>query len=293
MELRQLRVFIAVAEELHFGRAAARVHLAQPSISAHVRQLERELQVSLLHRTSRQVTLTDAGHALLDDARRIVQHADAAADNARSWGEGRRARLRVGYVAECVPRVLPVALRRLSSLSTPPRVELVSADPGELVDRVRRAEIDTAIVPVPLALHGLHATTLTRERAAVAVSVDALHGEEDEIPLELVADGTLRARTRDRNPGLHNSVAGACAAAGLPCPLREIRGASVEHLLLGVAAGEGRALVPYEAARRAAVPGVALRRLTAPTPVGYDVALITASRVPGTAVTALREALTR
>ena len=90
MELRHLRVFVAVAEELHFGRAAIRLHLSQPAVSCHIRQLEEELGVRLLRRSSRQVALTDAGGGFLDDARRLVAGADAATTRVRCWRRGNK-----------------------------------------------------------------------------------------------------------------------------------------------------------------------------------------------------------
>src|SRR6478672_9091875 len=107
MELRRLRYFVAVAEELHFRRAAANLHLAQPALSQQVRKLELELGVDLLHRNKRSVALTQAGTVFLDEARRVLRYADEAARTARDAGSGAAGRLRVGHLADAVPVALP------------------------------------------------------------------------------------------------------------------------------------------------------------------------------------------
>src|SRR3954468_19932738 len=98
MELRHLRYFVAVAEELHFRRAAERLHVAQPAVSEQVRKLENELEVRLFDRTPRHVSLTDAGTVLLDEARRVLRQAEAARLAVRSAGDRPSIVLRVGYV---------------------------------------------------------------------------------------------------------------------------------------------------------------------------------------------------
>src|SRR3954469_7802178 len=99
MELRRLRYFVAVAEELHFRRAAERLHLAQPALSQQVRKLEQELGVELLHRTKRGVALPSVGAVFLDEARRLLRHADETARVARNAHAGSGARLRLGLLA--------------------------------------------------------------------------------------------------------------------------------------------------------------------------------------------------
>ena len=97
IELRQLRYFVAVAEELHFGRAAARLHMSQSPLSRAIRELERELGLVLFVRTTRRVELTAAGSALLEHARRVLTEVDAAVDEARHAAEPDRGILTVGY----------------------------------------------------------------------------------------------------------------------------------------------------------------------------------------------------
>src|SRR5262245_47423292 len=111
MELRHLRYFVAVAEELHFRRAAERLHIAQPAVSEQIRNLDRELGVTLLERTPT-VALTAPGAVLLDEARRILRFADDAQRATRRAEAGPRARLRLGRPADVLPAAVAQALSR-------------------------------------------------------------------------------------------------------------------------------------------------------------------------------------
>ena len=106
MELRHLRPFVAVAEELHFGRAAERLHVAQPAVSAQIRWLEKELGVRLLVRSSRSVRLTEAGRAFLEDARASLHLSERAVRRARRAASGEEGRVRVGLVGSAIHSVL-------------------------------------------------------------------------------------------------------------------------------------------------------------------------------------------
>src|SRR4029453_14112714 len=107
MELRRLRYFVAVAEELHFRRAAERLHLAQPALSQQIRKLEIELGVDLFHPTKRGVALRSAGSIFLGEAKGLLRHADEAARTARDARSGAVGRLRLGHVADAIPSLLP------------------------------------------------------------------------------------------------------------------------------------------------------------------------------------------
>jgi DNA-binding transcriptional LysR family regulator len=274
MELRHLRVFVAVADELHFGRAADRLHLTQPAVSGHIRQLEGELGVRLLERSARRVSLTDAGVPFLEDARRIVSCADAAATSVRAWRHGISPRLRIGYGGDGFPRALPIALRRMALTAGAPQVQLTCSEPEALVALVRDDSLDAAVVPLPAKVSGLRVEPFAREHAAVAVSVGLLDGRNDEIPLEIVAKSILLARPRRTNPAFYDAVVAAFRTANIPSPILELDGVSIEHLLLQVAAGAGMALVPRSVADRFRMPGIGLRRLSHSSPIGCELAAV-------------------
>src|SRR5258708_4441729 len=116
MEIRHLKYFIAVAEELHFARAAGRLHLAQPSLSKQIQLLEQELGFPLFYRTKQRVELLDAGHVLLDEARRILRQVENAVESARRTHTGQSGRLVIGFSASATLEVLPKILRKYRRL---------------------------------------------------------------------------------------------------------------------------------------------------------------------------------
>jgi DNA-binding transcriptional LysR family regulator len=124
MELRYLKYFVAVAEELHFARAAGRLHIAQPSLSKQIQQLEQELDFPLFYRTKQRVELLDAGHVFLDEARRILRQTENAIESARRTHTGQSGRLLIGFSASATFEVLPRILRKYRRLYPNVMVEL-------------------------------------------------------------------------------------------------------------------------------------------------------------------------
>jgi DNA-binding transcriptional LysR family regulator len=149
MELRHLRYFVAVAEELHFRRAAERLHVAQPAVSEQIQKLEAELGVMLLARTKRSVALTDAGAAMLDEARRTLVQADVAQRAARSAHKRAAAHLRIGYLPDALPVAVPRLLRRFAAAAPAIRVSLQTGSARPLLEDVREGRIDLAVVCLP------------------------------------------------------------------------------------------------------------------------------------------------
>src|ERR1700733_4685263 len=111
MELRHLRYFVTLSEELHFGRAAARLFIAQPPLSQQIKSLETELGVTLFHRTKRRVQLTDAGTLFLEEARIVLSQAERAIDVVQQTQQGKLGRLTIGFVGSATYRAMPRTLR--------------------------------------------------------------------------------------------------------------------------------------------------------------------------------------
>src|SRR4051794_34596160 len=154
MELRRIRYFVAVAEELHFRRAAQRLHLAQPALSQQVWKLELELGVELLHRTKRSVALTPAGAIFLGEARLLLRHADEAARAAREAQSGKAGRLRLGRLADAVPPVLPRAIAAFASRYPGIEIAPETVQASRAVEDVRSGRLDVAVVGLPVVAEG-------------------------------------------------------------------------------------------------------------------------------------------
>jgi DNA-binding transcriptional LysR family regulator len=256
MELRHLRYFVAVAEELHFRRAAERLYVAQPAVSEQVRKLESELGVRLFDRTHRSVALTQAGTALLDEARRVLRLAEIAQTAARSAGQGPRERLRIGHLADLLPASVARAMRMLGAGGTGPHIHLETGPALRLIEQLRARQLDAVIVGLPVPANGLRVTRTGGERAVVALPSGHPHAASECVSLERLAPEHVIVLPRESNPAFHSAVVSMCRDAGLSPTLVEVGEARTEHALLAVASGAGIALLPESAAERHMVPGV-------------------------------------
>jgi DNA-binding transcriptional LysR family regulator len=261
MELRQLKYFVAVAEELHFRRAAEKLHVAQPAVSEQIRKLEVELGVALFDRTPRTVVLTAAGTGMLVDARRILSASDAAAQWARASRRTPGERLRIGHTAFGVPACVSAALGRMRVGGRPAHIELVAGDARALLADVRADRLDAAVVHLPGPTAGLNAFSLGDQlEAMVAVPRDSRLAEG---PISLTALGRapLSVMARAVDPAFYDAVIGSLVQAGQVADVVESAATSTDQLLLEVTAGGGAAILPGPAAVRAPAPGVVLRAL--------------------------------
>ena len=168
MELRQLRHFVAVAEELHFGRAARRLRMAQPPLSQSIMRLEESLGAKLFQRSSREVQLTAAGTALLAQAREIVQRADEAERAVKLSASTERTIVRVGFVPLSTSRALLQAVREFRRRRPHIEVELHELASATQLRRLRRGALDIALTVVGSDLSGLASALLTRFGPVIA-----------------------------------------------------------------------------------------------------------------------------
>lgn len=273
MELRHLRYFVAVAEELSFTRAAERLRIAQPPLSAQIRRLERELGVELFDRSRRAIRLTDAGALLLDEARRLLVQVDQALRATQRAGTGETGRLTVGFVPAASNAALPERLRTFRARH--PGVELFLREmaPDELVAAVRRGAVDVCFLYLPFTDAELASRTVAREPLVAALPEDhplARAGEDADGPADGLALGALRDEpfvlpARHSMPGLNAHVLDACRRAGFEPAAVQKDVWLLQTVLALVAAGFGVALVP-ESVRNLRRAGVAFRPLRDPGP---------------------------
>lgn len=172
VDLRQLRYFVTVAEELHFSRAAARLHLAQSALSAQIRRLESELGGPLFVRSTRRVSLTPAGEALLADARGILSAVDGAVSRARALARGEESALVIGSQGPAPGSVLSPLLARFGTKHPHVRVEIRAFDFNDTVDGLREGRADCAFLYAPLHEPDFEVVPLLAEQRVVVVPAE-------------------------------------------------------------------------------------------------------------------------
>jgi DNA-binding transcriptional LysR family regulator len=266
MELRHLRYFVAVAEELHFRRAAERLYVAQPAVSEQIRKLEAELGVQLFERTKRAVALTDAGTALLEEARRVLAQAEVARNAARSAGCGPSLTLRIGYPPTTLPSAVPRALRQLALAVPTVNTRFTTASVARLTDDVRERRLDAAVVTLPAATGGLRVAALGTEGAVVALPASDPRAAEPVLELGRLSPSRLVVPPRDPDPTLYDTVVALCRGARVSPVLAEAAEPRRDALLLAVAAGAGMAVLPASAGEHSGLPGVRMVELDTETP---------------------------
>jgi DNA-binding transcriptional LysR family regulator len=257
LELRHLRYFVAVAEELHFGRAASRLNVAQPALSQQIKQLERELGTLLLARTKRRVALTEPGRLFLAEARRTLAQAALAVEVARGAEAGEVGRLRIGYVDAALWSPLPEVIRAFRERFPRVAVTMLERPPAEQPNDIRRGDVDVAIGPPPPAGAPVEVTPFTEETGMLALPSEHPFAAREAIAIGDLADVPwllVPARVPSR---LRDLTLRATAAAGFtPRVGQEAR--ELNTLIALVSAGLGVTLVPASASRFPR-PGVVFR----------------------------------
>jgi len=212
--LRQLRYFVAVAERLSFTRAAEELFVSQPALSVQIRQLERALGVELVNRTSRSVTLTDAGRTLHEDLIRVLADLDGATRRASELGGAAGGPLRIVYTASVAYEALPVILDRLAQLEPAVDVATTSAWSVRAVDRVRSGEADIALVREFAGADGVRTEVIRHEPLAAFMSVDHELADHASLAVEDLRDRTILVVPESLAPGFHGLAGRLCERHG-------------------------------------------------------------------------------
>jgi DNA-binding transcriptional LysR family regulator len=264
MELRHLRYFVAVAEELHFGRAARQLHIVQPALSKQISLLESELGVRLLQRSRRRVELTGAGQAFLADARRVLAQADLAVEHAAAAARGETGVLVVGFIPPALNSVLPAALGRYRERYPGVRLVLRESTNRSAVAGVLAERIHISFVRVPFGDCDLDSDVVYEEPVILALPGGHPLAAWEVVPLAALRDEDFVMIPRSQEPELHDYYLALCADAGFSP--RMVHEASTTLVAVGlVASGVGVAFVPASTAVMAR-GGVAYRPLGGPVP---------------------------
>ena len=261
IELRRLRAFVIVAEEGHVTRAAERLGMQQPPLTRLLRGLEQELGVLLLRRLPRGVEVTEAGQALLDEARAVLARAEAVDDTVRRTARGEQGRLAVGFTSSAALHpFVPGVLRAFRAARPGVRMELDEAGTTELVEAVRVGRLDAAFVRSPVhGVPGLVVDPVLEEPMVVALPTGHPRCRARALDLAELATEPFILYRRLSGPGLFDAIMAACRAAGF-APVVAQEAPRMPATLSLVAAGLGLSLVPASMGR-IAMEGVAYRPL--------------------------------
>ena len=268
LKLKDLRYLVAVAELRHFGRAAARCFVSQPTLSAQLKKLEQSLGLQLIERAPNNVSLTAAGEQIVARARRIIEASDEVVALARTQRDPLAGPLRLALLPTIgpylLPRVAPAIRRALPRLE----LRLYEYQTAPMLERLRGGELDVGILALPVELNGLEARELYRE--AFMVALPERH--------PLAAHDTLRAADLkgetllllEDGHCLRDQALEVCSRVGVREP-QDFRATSLETLRQMVATGAGVTLLPELAVRGAyrSARGVALRPFARPAPVRH------------------------
>jgi DNA-binding transcriptional LysR family regulator len=267
VELRHLRYFVAVAEELHFRKAAERLHVAQPAVSEQIQKLEQELGVTLFNRSRRNVALTPGGTAFLEEARHVLRHAQVAQQAARNAGDRATTRLRIGYLPASLPGSVPRAMRHLAVSAPSVEVDLRTGPARQLIEDVRERRLDAVVTSLPAPTQGLRVTSIGEQGAVVVLPATHPCALDSAVALGRLAPERLVVLPREADPAFRNALVALCHAAGLSPTFVDLPEPRVEHVLLAVAAGAGPALLPEAVTDRFAAPGIRFVALETDEPV--------------------------
>lgn len=269
IELRPLRYFAAVAEEMHFGRAAARLHMTQPPLSQTIQALEAQLGAALFVRTKRSVSLTAAGRALLPEAQRLLRQAEALPALVQRAAAGESGRLVLAFVSTGDYSVLPAAMREFRAAYPLVQIALIEATSNLQLDYLAAGSIDLGILvpPLPDKLKAEldYLTVLTEPLVLAVPEGSKAAASQRKVSLKNCADLPLIIFPRHLAPAFHDQILGCFRAAGVTPHIGQE--ANQMQTIIGlVSAGMGMALVPQSVSNLKR-PGVEYRALKDTSPL--------------------------
>lgn len=248
MELRHLRYFVAVAEQLHFGRAATQLKMSQPPLSQQIRHLEAELGVELFLRDRRRVQLTTAGQHFLEHAQSVLNGAERAAQAARSAAVGPHLHLAVGHSPAADFKVLPAVVRRFRAEHPNVTLDLRNLNSHQLLQAVADRLIEVAILRLPCEFRGIRVEAIHQEPMVAVLPEAHPLAARDRIPMRALAGERFILFPRMLAPRHYDRISAACLRGG-GFTLGEVQEAeTIMSALALVAAGIGVSLQPASVA---------------------------------------------
>ena len=243
MELRHLRYFRTVASELHFGRAAEKLHIAQPPLSHQIRQLETELGFELFNRTKRSVALTPAGHVFLTQVDRIFQQLEQAIEIGRKTSRGELGQISIGFVGSATYNILPSILQQFRDRYPQVRIELHELTTDRQLIWLHEGRIDIGLMRPPIIEPDVSSQVIFQESLVVALPVTHQLATMATIDLSSLATEPFILFPRQLAPGLYDPIITICQAAGFS-PLVVQECIQMQTIVSLVSANMGVSILP-------------------------------------------------
>ncbi|MET9241332.1 LysR substrate-binding domain-containing protein [Nonomuraea sp. NPDC003709] len=263
---RVLRYFMAVAEELHFGRAATRLYIAQPSLSHQIRKLEETLGTPLFVRSSRSVQLTAAGRTLAREAPKALAALEQAVQLTRLAGAGIATTIRLGYTPVTSFDTLTALLDTLREDHPDVLVDAREFFSAEIPERLRAGDLDAGLALSPQPLDGVNGELLREEPVSAVLSARHRLADAPRIPVTALRDETLLLFARHHAPAYYDAIVAACHEAGFSPDICAFDEPPVNAMLARLSSGREVSLAPTSFAEHAAKtsPGIVVRDVVDP-----------------------------
>ena len=267
MELRHLRSFLAVAEHLHFRRAAETIHLSQPALSVQIRALEEEIGLQLFVRNRRRTLLTPAGQVFLEEAREMVARSEQALARARRAALGQVGTLRIGFVSTAAALLIPPLVMRFRELYPDVELDLRNVLTADQVLQLSDGRLDAGLLLLPIAAQEqIETTVLHREPFILLLPASHSLARKRHVRLEQLRSANFVMYARKKAPAFHDRILGILNGAGFsPHVVQEA--SEMQTLVSLVAAGVGIAVAPFSIQLLHHLPGVVVRKLPRKLPL--------------------------
>jgi len=264
MELRHLRYFVTLAEELHFGKAAEKLHIAQPPLSQQIRQLETELGFELFHRTKRNVQLTQAGEVFLREVQQILQQLQQAIQIGQQTSRGEAGKLVVGFVSSVAYNILPDVLKNYRNFVPGVSLELHELTTDQQLNWLREGRMDVGFIRPPVEDKEFIWEIVFQESLMVALPETHQLANQSHISLTSLANEAFILFPRKLAPGLYDLIISLCQKSGFsPNVVQEA--IQMQTIVSIVAAEMGVAIVPASL-QNLQRTGVVYKHIKEPTP---------------------------
>jgi len=268
LKLKDLRYLVALADERHFGRAARKSFVSQPTLSAQLKKLETYLGIQLIERQPNQVTLTDAGEQIVARARRILEASDEVVTLARSHRDPLAGKLRLALLPTIGPYLLPRVVREIHKALPRLELRLYEYQTAQMLEKLHAGLVDVGILALPVNLEGLESRALYDEPFALAIPTHHRLAKKTSVRVEDLKDETLLLL--EDGHCLRDQALEVCSSIGMQ-EKQDFRATSLETLRQMVATGAGVTLLPELAGAGAygKASGVVLRPFVKPVPVRH------------------------